>query len=63
MFRLLEASPPKPSKPSKPSKLLKPTINRQIVIQMLDDDIDALEVEKEAIERRIAKKRANRAAL
>jgi hypothetical protein len=63
MFRLLEAGPPKPSKPSKPSKLLKPTINRQIVIQMLDDDIDALEVEKEAIERRIAKKRANRAAL
>jgi hypothetical protein len=34
----------------------KPTIDRQIVIQMLDDDIDALE-------RQIAKKRADRAAL
>jgi hypothetical protein len=34
----------------------KPTIDRQIVIQMLDDDIDALE-------RQIAKKRAARAAL
>ncbi|KAG7562164.1 hypothetical protein FFLO_02446 [Filobasidium floriforme] len=40
--KLLKASPLKPSKPSKPP------INRQIVIQMLDDDIDALEVEKEA---------------
>ena len=49
--KLLEAGPSKP------------TIDRQIVIQMLDDDIDALEVEKEAIERRIAKKRADRAAL
>lgn len=34
----------------------KPTIDRQIVIQMLDDDIDALE-------RQIAKERADRAAL
>lgn len=61
MFRLLEAGPSKPSKP---------TFDRQMVVQVLDDDIAFYESQKDALEgvladlkMQIAKKRADRAAL